>query len=174
MNTARRVWRRVQKPLAVVGVAFLFLVAAVVLVLLLNRMVPYQPFAVRGSSISHDSGSTVCPRDPVQVNIDRRFTQRFDSLHLAEAWITASDGRPVETAEGTLPPPALDPTGGFHVVDSPLLTRAPADPGTYRVRVTATAHGSRFGHGLLDARGTYQFTTDNTLTVRPCKQGGDG
>lgn len=172
MNGPKRAWRRVQKPLAVVGVAWLTLLALTVLAVLLNRMVPYQPFAVRGAMITHKQ-ARVCPHDPVQVNIDRKFTQPFDSLHLSESWVTANDGRPVETAEGILPPPALDPTGGFQVVDSPLLTRAPSDAGTFRVRVTATAHGSRFGHGLLKAKGQYTFTTDNTITVESCKKGGD-
>lgn len=152
--------------LRALGVFWLVILVLVVAVVFLNRATPYQPFAVRGARIAHDSA--VCPRDRVRVLIDRKFTQQFNSLDLTESWVAVPSDRPVETESGTLPPPALEPTDGFQEVSSPLLRRAPAEPGTYRVRIEATSHGSRFGHGVLRASGTYRFHTDNTLTVRSC------
>lgn len=48
MSTVKRAWGRMQKPLAALGVAWLILAALAMFAVLLNRMVPYQPFAVRG------------------------------------------------------------------------------------------------------------------------------
>lgn len=156
-------------PLILLGIA--------VAVLLLNVMVPYQPFAVR-SYVIHPQ--KVCTGGEVTAEVTRAFTSDFASLELEETWVTVRDvagippGRPVSTHEGALPRQALRESGGFRTVASPLITEAPRQPGVYRVRVHAVFRGSRFGFGVLQTVGEVTFSSTNTVTVVDCRTAPQG
>lgn len=155
------------KPLAwIVPLAVLTLAVAA---LLLTTLLPYQPFVLRSYVVTP---RTVCAGDDVTATVTRKFLAEFDSLKLEEAWVTVAvpgypPGRPVQSSEGVLPSQALHPSG-FQVVPSPLLTRAPHQPGVYRVRVRTESHGTRWG--FLPAVGTSERYS-NHVRVRDCQAG---
>lgn len=145
----------------------LLAIGSAVVILLVNSLLPYQPFELRSYVVTPDP---VCAGAPVVNEVTRAYTTQFKSLKLTETWVTVAvpglaPDRPAASNTGSIPTPALHPTSGFVTVTSPLLNTAPAQPGVYRVRIDTQAFGDRWG--FLPATDTNTYYS-GPVTVTAC------
>lgn len=145
----------------------MFLGGLILVVLVGSTLLPYRPFSLYSYVITP---SRVCAGAPVRNLVTREFTAPLTYFQLSESWTTVDvpgfpADRPVATESAELPAAALTP-GVRSTVPSPLLTTAPTIPGTYRVRITTQASGTRFG--FVPAIGSDTFESDNQVTVLAC------
>lgn len=163
MNTAR--WRAALRlhwwlpPLVLAG--------ALVTLLLVSSLVPFQPYRLYGYTITPD---VVCVGGPVHATVDREFTEDFNYLRLSETWLTVdvpgfAPDRPITGRITELPAAALkkQPRG---TVTSPLTRDAPPLPGLYRIQIITQSQGSRWGFFPAIGSNT-QFSNDLTRVI-PC------
>lgn len=153
-------------PARVVASLLPVLMVTVVIVLMIgNAALPYQPFEVRRYSITP---APACAGEPIQMTVDRRYTADFDELRLTESWVAVNvpgipDGTVVITESTYLPPHILRASDRFEIRPSPLLDRAPVVPGLYQVRIEALALGTRWN--VLPAEDITHLRTDPVRVI---------
>jgi hypothetical protein len=150
--------------MGVLGLAILVVVLGVI-----DRAAPYQPFVVKSYTVLPQN---VCTKQPVTARISRRFTDQVSSFSITESWVIAKQaaqgfGKPIgQGGGGSLPPSLLNPSKSYKVASSPVIHNAPSIPGVYVVRIETQSQGRRFG---IPVAGESEFYSDNSVHVRRCR-----